>query len=109
MADGATALYRHFDKDGRLLYVGISLSVIGRLAQHRGRAHWYKRITRIEVEWFDTRAEAAHAEMIAIQDENPECNISRPLSYQEACQRRLRAFCLKHADQIKAANAHFGR
>jgi hypothetical protein len=33
----ATDLYRHFDAEGCLLYVGISLNAIARLAVHTGR------------------------------------------------------------------------
>lgn len=32
---GETELYRHFAADGCLLYVGISLSAVARLTQHR--------------------------------------------------------------------------
>jgi hypothetical protein len=43
-------LYRHFDKDGTLLYVGISLSAINRLGQHKDNAHWFSSIKRVEIE-----------------------------------------------------------
>src|SRR5438067_656371 len=39
-----TQLYRHFDADGTLLYVGISLSALQRLRGHRA-AEWIDRIT----------------------------------------------------------------
>jgi hypothetical protein len=66
-----TALYRHFNKDGTLLYVGISLSVIERLRQHRQDSHWYEDIARIEITWFSTRSEALSAERKAIESEGP--------------------------------------
>jgi excinuclease UvrABC nuclease subunit len=68
-------LYRHFDKDNRLLYVGVSLSVTQRLAQHRSHAHWFSQITRVEVEQFLTRQEAIVAERAAIKNERPLFNI----------------------------------
>jgi hypothetical protein len=70
-----TALYRHFDHDGRLLYVGISLSAVTRTAQHRSRAPWFSQITRIEIEWHKSRSAAALAEKRAIKAERPLYNI----------------------------------
>jgi excinuclease UvrABC nuclease subunit len=75
-----TALYRHFDAAGRLLYVGISLSAVQRLAQHRLTAHWFERIARIEIEWRDSREEALIAEIQAIARERPECNTAHVAS-----------------------------
>jgi hypothetical protein len=46
-----TALYRHFDKDGNLLYVGVSLNAIERTISHRDKSPWYQDIARIEIEW----------------------------------------------------------
>jgi hypothetical protein len=66
-----TALYRHWDADGELLYVGISLSAVGRLAQHRASAPWFVDIANVTIEWFDTRAEAQAAEIEAITLEHP--------------------------------------
>jgi hypothetical protein len=71
-----TALYRHFDKDGKLLYVGISVNPIQRLQAHEVAAHWYGRISHVEIEWYETRAIAEAAERATIIGENPECNIS---------------------------------
>lgn len=73
-----TALYRHFDAEGALLYVGISLHAVRRLEQHKTSAHWFARIRRVDVEWFDTRAMALAAEAAAIVAENPVCNRMRP-------------------------------
>lgn len=82
MADGnivseavATALYRHFDKDGALLYVGISLSPTYRLSQHRDASRWFSRIADIKIEWHDSREAALEAERAAIKAETPEFNI----------------------------------
>jgi hypothetical protein len=69
-----TALYRHFNKEGRLLYVGVSLTAIKRLVEHRNGCAWYRQIARIEVEWFDTRDEALAAEAEAIRTEKPRYN-----------------------------------
>lgn len=69
-----TALYRHYDAEGVLLYVGIAVSVVGRLAQHAKGSHWSSRIAQITVEWFDSREQAEDAERAAIVDEAPMYN-----------------------------------
>ena len=69
------ALYRHFDADGTLLYVGIAVDPMRRLYQHEKFAHWYPSISRIEIERFPSREEAIDAEIIAIRSENPKYNI----------------------------------
>jgi hypothetical protein len=69
-------LYRHFDKDGNLLYVGISWTAIGRLMNgHRHGAHWFDRITRVEIEHFDSRTKALAAEKLALKNERPAFNV----------------------------------
>lgn len=68
-------LYRHFNEDGELLYVGISMSALERSIAHRKKSHWWNEITRIEIEKFPTRAEALEAEKRAIRAENPKYNI----------------------------------
>lgn len=77
---GRTALYRHFDSAGVLLYVGISLGPVNRLQQHKRRSGWFSQIARVDVEWFDSRAAALKAEATAIFQENPLHNIQRPKS-----------------------------
>lgn len=71
----STDLYRHFANDGKLLYVGISLSTIARLSQHREASGWYCEISSISIEKFKSREEAIEAEKIAIKAERPKYNI----------------------------------
>jgi hypothetical protein len=68
-------LYRHFDAYGRLLYVGISISTLARLREHRRQSHWYERIARIEITKVATRELARKAELRAIRNEHPLWNI----------------------------------
>lgn len=70
-----TALYRHYDKDDNLLYIGISLSSIGRYQTHRNQSHWAKYSVKMTTEWFDTRKLAEDAEKKAITQERPLHNI----------------------------------
>lgn len=69
-----TALYRHYDESGALLYVGISLNPIRRLQQHEKSA-WCDSIATIKIERFAHRREAIEAEERAIKAESPLHNI----------------------------------
>lgn len=71
-----TELYRHYDRNGRLLYVGVSLSTVARLAGHRECSHWFDQITNVTIERFATREIALIAEQIAIWLEKPAFNIA---------------------------------
>lgn len=73
-----TSLYHHFDRSGRLLYVGISLCHIKRLAQHRNKAHWYWDIANVKVTHYPSRNAAERAERRAIRTQNPLHNLARP-------------------------------
>lgn len=68
-------LYRHFDKRGKLLYVGISLSALQRLGQHRENAHWYSEISKVTIHPFRDQASAENAERRAIKSEKPLHNV----------------------------------
>jgi excinuclease UvrABC nuclease subunit len=69
-----TNLYRHFDADGNLLYVGISLSALTRLYAH-GKAAWYNDIKNVTIENYPTKRMALDAEKNAIKTEKPIHNI----------------------------------
>jgi predicted DNA-binding transcriptional regulator AlpA len=70
-----TSLYRHFDKTGRLLYVGVSLSAMRRLSEHSGNSAWAASIARVTIEHFQTREQALDAERLAVRAERPLYNI----------------------------------
>lgn len=69
-----TALYRHFDENGDLLYVGISISAVQRLSQHRSSSPWFEQIAKVDIEWHPTREAALRAEREAIISERPRYN-----------------------------------
>lgn len=75
-----TFLYRHFSADGSLLYVGISLNAISRLAAHYEGSHWSNQISKVEIEKFTTRSAARSAEWQAILKERPLHNIQGRIS-----------------------------
>lgn len=67
-------LYRYFDSDGILLYVGISKNALVRLYQRR-KAKWLNRVVKITMETFSNRSSALRAERNAIRNENPKYNV----------------------------------
>jgi len=68
-------LYRFFDKDDILLYVGISINAAMRSSQHRQDKHWWSDVARMEVEHTKSRDEALQRERDAIRIEQPLHNI----------------------------------
>lgn len=72
---GKCALYRHFDAEGTLLYVGISMRPFTRTKEHVTLSGWADQIANIRIEYFPTRKEAMEAEARAVVDENPVHNI----------------------------------
>ena len=68
-------LYRHFNKIGELLYIGISMSSMHRLGEHSRNATWFKNIATISLEHFSTMSQAREAEKTAIWFEKPKHNI----------------------------------
>lgn len=68
-------LYRHYNKRGALLYVGISLSPILRLAAHRVSSKWFRQISTIKIEEFKAESTARKAEIHAIKTERPLHNL----------------------------------
>lgn len=69
-----TQLYRHFDRDGVLLYVGISLNAVSRLSSHVTSSDWCGQIANVSVELHPTRQAALAAEKKAIKSERPAFN-----------------------------------
>ena len=71
-------VYRHYDANEILLYVGVSKDHLRRLSQHHDTARWYDQIAVVTVETFQNRQEAEEAEDRIIERELPIYNIRRP-------------------------------
>lgn len=69
-----TALYRLYDADGRLLYVGITSNPKARWGAHARDKHWWPEVARKTTEWFETRKSAERIEKIEVEDERPRYN-----------------------------------
>ena len=70
------ALYRHYDAQENLLYVGISLSAMARLSRHNKNSGWAKDAVKMTTEWVNSRSEALELEKAAIKLEKPAYNIT---------------------------------
>ncbi|NUR04241.1 MAG: GIY-YIG nuclease family protein [Streptomyces sp.] len=73
-----TALYRLFDANGALLYVGITNDPEVRWKAHSHKKPWWPEVTEKAVMWFVDRTAAATAEARAIRLEAPLWNIAQP-------------------------------
>ncbi len=71
-------VYRFYDVDGELLYVGITRDMSQRFAAHRRDAEWWSDVANVTVEVTAGRAEAEYAEAVAILSERPAHNRSQP-------------------------------
>jgi predicted GIY-YIG superfamily endonuclease len=76
-----TALYRFFDLDDELLYVGITNNPEKRWNHHRARQAWWPQVARKTLEWFDNRGDAEVAEIEAIRGEIPRHNRAHNINY----------------------------
>lgn len=71
----AVYLYRFWDSDGVLLYVGITDDIQKRWSTHSKTQPWWGRVSRKGFQQYETREEAAAAESTAIRIERPLYNI----------------------------------
>lgn len=69
--ESPSALYRFYDREDRLLYVGITGNLPSRQQQHEGSQPWWQEVARMTVEHFPTREDARAAEQAAIDAEAP--------------------------------------
>lgn len=90
-AQTPTFLYRFFDQESRLLYVGITYHLEGRFDVHRYQKPW-DQIARIQVEQFPTRQAAVAAEQEAIRSEGPKWNILHTAPVKKDPHRRPRTY-----------------
>lgn len=69
-------LYRLFDAEGGLLYVGQSNNPFKRCIDHMAYQSWFCDVRNMTLEPFESRSEALDAEFNAINNEEPKYNIA---------------------------------
>jgi excinuclease UvrABC nuclease subunit len=77
-------LYRFYDAEGSLLYVGITKFFEPRLKQHYKNAEWFFDTASVKLEHYQTRQEVERAETQAIEQESPRYNIAKSLDKEVA-------------------------
>jgi hypothetical protein len=70
-------LYRHFDENGNLLYIGACANYATRRHSHKALSEWAPEIYREEIVYFETLRDALDAERTAIWNEKPVHNQRR--------------------------------
>lgn len=113
---GPAAVYRLWDAQGNLLYIGSAYDPEQRCRGHR-KKEWWSEVARRTDEWHPNRWTAYSAESDAVNAEKPKYNVMGSRAYQERCRQetgeggRLRfrtiAACLAAAgasrDTVQAA------
>jgi predicted GIY-YIG superfamily endonuclease len=79
----AATLYRYYDANGALLYVGVSKRPFDRLTQHQAEKPWHLEIATVRLEHLPDLSAALKAEAEAIRDEIPLHNRARLLQQTE--------------------------
>lgn len=75
---GHTAIYRLFDEHERLLYVGITNTLLRRIREHAAEKPWWPDVAFRTVTWHEDRADAEGEETNALLTENPAHNAAGP-------------------------------
>lgn len=70
-----TAIYRLYDEEDRLLYVGITASPTARWASHSLSKPWWRDVARFDLAWLPSLTAAQSAERTAIRSERPLHNV----------------------------------
>jgi hypothetical protein len=74
-----TTLYRYFDSEGQLLYVGITKNPFDRQSYHAANQPWWQDVFAATYTHFENRADALKAEAFSIGTELPKYNKQGPV------------------------------
>ncbi|MEU9947078.1 GIY-YIG nuclease family protein [Streptomyces sp. NPDC047939] len=104
-----TGLYRFFDEQERLLYVGITSRLRIRMTEHaRDYAEtWWPLVASRSVEWYQTRSEAGRAERTAITTEKPPYNVLHTPRHCVPVKSRHRDYGQRGMPLLRLAQEHF--
>lgn len=74
-SSGGKIVYRFFDADGVLLYVGCSTNLAARMVAHSNQKDWWSIVAKAEFQHFADSLEGYRAEQEAIRTERPLYNV----------------------------------
>jgi hypothetical protein len=102
------AVYRFFQADGNLLYVGRTTSFGQRWKEHAASKSWHREIHHMSVVWYADPATAAVVEAKAIREEWPRHNVTHnPKAADLVRYRKPRgAVVSKEPDAVRARTAY---
>ncbi|WP_330435792.1 GIY-YIG nuclease family protein [Streptomyces sp. NBC_00825] len=100
-ASRPAAVYRLWDIDGDLLYIGSSYDPQRRYQDHRDKP-WWPQVARHSEEWRASRTDAYLAELKAIAAENPQHNVYGTDRETEAMRQRTEMGRVRGAVQREA-------
>ena len=69
-----TGVYKMYDNDHNLLYVGMTASLLSRMSDHVKQKEWFTDVRNISFTWYPTRYQAEIAEKTSIRWDNPKYN-----------------------------------
>lgn len=70
-------VYKAYDTDGQLLYVGVSVNVFKRLREHKQYAAWMPHSARVDVVQYLNRNAARAEEARCIREDGPLYNVTK--------------------------------
>lgn len=71
----STAVYKHINEEGEVIYVGITNNIPSRTGVHSRNSYWFEQVERIEIEWCPTREQAFSLEELEIKKHRPKYNV----------------------------------
>lgn len=71
-----TCVYKHYDTDGRLLYIGSTRKFPSRTMEHEAASRWYRLVAQIKIEKFESMSDALARERELIELKKPPFNIA---------------------------------
>jgi len=104
-----TALYKHKNADGHIIYVGVAKNIGARSAQHLDNSEWQAEIASIDVEWYENSLLAELMEIKLIKSLRPKYNRAhnnnKPLNY--ALHQRIDSFLKNEEKNINEKLNHY--
>jgi len=70
-------VYKQYDEQNQLLYVGCTSAPRVRMALHRNNSPWFSKIDRVEIKAFTSKLEAVSEETRSIVKDQPKFNIAK--------------------------------
>ena len=92
-------LYKVFDKNKQLLYVGFTNNISRRFSQHKGK-EWFKLMASFESIPFATEIECKEAEEDCIKEQNPVYNLQHTESKANTKDKTFRQRGIYFSDQV---------